>query len=55
MRHLHQEPPRPSFVDKAVSGIEKAGAAYAAAKTVFHIAKGMYTMGRIAAPLLLAA
>ena len=52
--HMHREPTQPSFVDRAVQGVETAGKLYAAGQTLYHIGRGVGTAMRMAAPLLAA-
>ena len=40
-------------MEKAVRGVETASQLYGAGKAIFEMGKGLYTIGRIAAPLLL--
>ena len=50
-RHMHQEP---SFIDRTVNTIEKGAQLYAAGKTLYNFGRAAVTIGRYAAPMLLA-
>ena len=43
----------PSFGERAVRGVEQAGRLYAAGKTVLELGRGLYSVGRVIAPLIL--